>query len=688
MLVGEAILQLTAAALLLALIFRGLSSGRVRLPEAVRLAAGSLAVYITMLAMLWFQWSPWILLVVTIAVAICSVAIEGQGLSRLTDAMGRLRLPLYLLSVVAVAGLVLVLLPVTTFLTSPSEFAISLKHLVTVGARAVVLVVYVAAILYLFAFTPRMRTLLTLIALTVLGLAVAYAFVLPMGYPSIAGLTFEEVALPGVSLELRAVVDAVLIPVVVLVIAALLLRFGARSMLVAVVLVNVSLLSLAMIRGSQAEAQGAIAAAAARSQHQEQPLRFSTTQPNVLIVFLDRFMGSFVESILRSDPDLLQRLHGFTWYPRTVSAGHNSIAGVHPMLGGYDYTPVEMNARGESLREQSIEAFSILPYNFAKKKYRVNLLNPRGLGFTNEGDCSVLPIEGITCTHFPESVVQQRADELGFKLTALPESAYADLLSLLAAMRSGPYLVKHIVFKRGNWFPFGEHSMNTGFREWAQLQALPEMSVADAQGPSLNYVTSLLPHESYFLDEDCKPRHTRLVVSDEEVQRRDHISLYSLQHAIGARCSLLGVANYLDFLKSAGVYDNTKIVIVSDHGIHGLTEDQSTRAVAGGTTGVKFVGSRSVLLIKERDAGGLLKISEEFMPNAETPRIVCEEIGGCVNPYLNDKAIAAHGRDDPFYVSLVPWQFGAQKPTAFVIEEQRALKGKDPFDARGWMTLE
>ena len=79
------------------------------------------------------------------------------------------------------------------------------------------------------------------------------------------------------------------------------------------------------------------------------PLRFSPAHPNVLIIFLDRFMGSYVESILETDPELVDRLSGFTWYPRTVAAGQNSIAGVHPMLGGYDYTPVEMYARGRPL---------------------------------------------------------------------------------------------------------------------------------------------------------------------------------------------------------------------------------------------------------------------------------------------------------------------------------------------------
>ena len=75
------------------------------------------------------------------------------------------------------------------------------------------------------------------------------------------------------------------------------------------------------------------------------------------------------------------------------------------------------------------------------------------------------------------------------------------------------------------------------------------------------------------------------------------------------------------------------------------------------------------------------------MPNAEVPRIVCEEIGGCVNPYLGNKPIQALGRDDPFLVSFVPWQFTLQNPDSFVINSQLLLKGKDPFDAKQWTMI-
>ena len=58
---------------------------------------------------------------------------------------------------------------------------------------------------------------------------------------------------------------------------------------------------------------------------------------------------------------------------------------------------------------------------------------------------------------------------------------------------------------------------------------------------------------------------------------------------------------------------------------------------------------------------------------AEVPQIACEQIGGCVNPFLGKKTIEAHGQDEPFYVDFVPWQFNAQKPKAFVIETEMSI---------------
>jgi hypothetical protein len=672
--------------LIFLLTFRGLTSPKASLPVRVRMALAALVIFITTLATLWFVPSAWGLLFVVAAAAIGSLGMHGQGLSRLTEALGRLRFPLYLLSVGTLAALVFLYVPIMTFLTSPGELSVHLDYLISVNARDAMLIIYVGAAAYALAMTPRMRTVLAVLALNALVLALVYSYVLPFGYPMMSGLTFEKIPISGATRLGRLLLDAALLVAVALGLYAALLRFGARQFIVGILLVNVSLgiaAGVSVFRDGAGEAGGPDATA----RLSEQPLRFSRTQPNVLIIFLDRFMGSYVESILESDPALAERLEGFTWYPRSVSAGENSIAGVHPMLGGYDYTPVEMNARHKSLRDLSVEAFSILPYNFSHKGYRVNFVSPRGLGFTMAGDCRFLQMDGVSCTHIPLSVVKRRAEQMQFPLNDLSKSSYADLLVLLGSMRVAPYAVKEVLMRKGPWRPFLDHSAGTTFTQWAELQAFDDLSRTDATERNLNFISNILPHEPYYMGENCVPQRSSFEASPEEVRRRGHASLFSLQHSIAARCTLLAVADYLDFLKTQGVYRNTKIAIVSDHGIVGPVEDHSTRAVAGGSQGNVFVRLRPLVLMKEVGASGPLKVSDVFTPNAEVPRMVCTEIGGCINPYLNGKTIEAHGRDDPFFVSLVPWQFNLQKPDAFVINTQLVLKGKDPFDSKGWAVV-
>lgn len=670
----------------LVFLLRRLEARRSSTARTTRIACVIAGMFALAIATLWIDCTPQGALVVIASVAMASIVYRGEALLRLGEAFGRWRFLAYLAAVATASALVFVVLPVMTLLTSPGELGIHVDYLLRSAARDAMVIVYLAAAFYALALSSRMKTILALAAIGALSVALLYAFVLPFGYPRMTGLMFEQVPVSLGSRALRVIADGVVLIAVGLTIRSALLRFGIRPILVGMGLVNVSL-ALAVGVGVTRDAVGGAGDDASDSLPERLPIQFAPNKPNALLIFLDRFMGSYVEAILESDPDIQQRLSGFVWYPRTVSAGENSIAGIHPMLGGYDYTPVAMNARGAPLVEQSIEAFSILPLNFSKKGYQVNVVNPGGLGFTMTGDCSYLEGPVVFCSHIPKSVVKQRAKAMGFPLSELSKSSYADLLTLLSTMRALPYLLKDVVHLRGPWKPFLDHGAGTTFKIWAELNSFPDLSFTAASQSNLNIVSNLLPHEPYFLGEDCLPRLTRFTVAEEELQRRGYPNLFSMQHAIAARCTLLAVADYLDFLKSKGVYDQTRIVIVSDHGIVGPVEDRSRRAVAGGTTQNAFVRTRSVLLVKVRGATGPLSISENFMPNAEVPRILCEEIQGCVNPFLRDTPIETRGRDDPFFVSLVPWQFSLQHRNAFVIRQQFVLRGKDPFDVSGWQEV-
>lgn len=603
---------------------------------------------------------------------------------------GNSAFPLYVAACFTAAFLIFIWVPITIFLTSPGEIGLHVGYLVETNAKNAMIWVYLAALFYAFASFLKVSQhgyWLAKVSVFLLVILLAYAYILPFGYPMLTGLAFELPPMSRWQLILRTIADIVVFATLLYLIGKAFRRFSLRAVLLAVVLLNISLVSVATV-GLLQDQVGGFGNVGGGDNKENALLHYSQDKPNVLIIFLDRLMGGFIESSLQHEPELVERMAGFTWYPKSISSGQNSIAGVHPLFGGYDYTPHEMNARKESLRDLSVEAYSILPYNFSNNGYQVNFIEPNGLAFTMRGDCDYLQMPRVNCGHIPQAVVKERAAEHEFSLPELSRADYSDLLTLVSLMRAAPYAVKAALHRFGPWEPFMDHSAGTTFSVWAKLKALPSLSGTESDASNLNIFTNILPHEPYYLHEDCIPSKERYVVSDEEVERRGHLSLFSLQHENAARCSLLLVSDYLDYLKQSGVYDNTEIVIVSDHGIVGPVKDYSSRAIQGGTSDNLYVRSRSALLVKPIGAEGPLRTSERFVTNADVPSLVCERIGGCVNPYLSDRSVHHHGRNDPFVVSFVPWQFSAQRPSEFVIEAQYQVLNKDPYDAENWVQIE
>ena len=66
----------------------------------------------------------------------------------------------------------------------------------------------------------------------------------------------------------------------------------------------------------------------------------------------DRFFSPLIPKILENNPELRERLDGFTWYPNTVSFGKLTMIGTPGIFGGYDYTPFEINRRTDKTLQQ------------------------------------------------------------------------------------------------------------------------------------------------------------------------------------------------------------------------------------------------------------------------------------------------------------------------------------------------
>lgn len=669
-------------------LFRLLLSNRFPGPVFLRFGIAFALISISTSFLLSFDGQSWSVVVLAIGAALALCTSPNSSTAQETSRkIGPHATWLFSTSIALPLTITFLHTPSQAYLSSPAEFGIPPEDWVVPNLQLATKFAYLALLGFSFFFIRRLKSFLSLFAFYVCVSSFIYAYVLPLGYPMMSGLSFERALIDQDISRSRLLKDMLVSFILGCASSWTLLSFDVRKIATSTLVVSISLvgISSAQLIGSSWKRFEPKAASA-----DSKPYQFSKDHQNILLIYLDRFMGGFVEKIVEEEPTLLTRLDGFSWYPRTVSAGVNTIVGMPPVLGGYDYLPHILEKRNIRLVDATTEAFRILPINFTKNGYNVNFVNPRGLGWAIAGDCRLLnDISGVNCTHTPPSAIARWAKRLNMDVAhgSLKVDDYLYVLRRLGAMRSLPYFFKERIYDNGMWQPIIQENAGVTFREWAQLKALPELTQLNSEKPQFNVVWSILPHEPDYIGTDCQPKREPVHRTKAELEALGYSSLWHFNHYQAAKCSLSLVADYLDELKRLGVYDNTRIVIVSDHGIINDVVGQSSRAIAGQTTGTFGVATRSVLWVKEENRHGGMTTDETFMPGADVPRLLCKQIGGCINPFLSNKTIDRHGREDPFVVSVTSWQFSRQRKTRFDVLMRRELIGGDPFNKKAWRDI-
>jgi hypothetical protein len=141
--------------------------------------------------------------------------------------------------------------------------------------------------------------------------------------------------------------------------------------------------------------------------------------------------------------------------------------------------------------------------------------------------------------------------------------------------------------------------------------------------------------------------------------------------------AMKAIGRWIDFLKKEGVYDNTKIIIVSDHGNSFDTELFEH-------TGME--GYNPLLMIKPFKARGPLALSDEFMTNADVPAIAVDgAIDNPVNPYLGTPVAEPENGKVPQTVARgVSFQPRRHGPYVYNLSGTREFHGPDIFSASSW----
>ena len=339
----------------------------------------------------------------------------------------------------------------------------------------------------------------------------------------------------------------------------------------------------------------------------------SRTGKNVIIIFVDRAISAYLPVIMNETPKLKKSFTGFTYYPNCVSFFGHTILAYPSLIGGYEYTPKNINKiKNKKISDTFKESLLVLPLIFKENGYIPTVLNTpinafcpfknehaeyfsddlydkyeiKNAGKMNTGDAEIQPF----------SITQEKTD---FSKILNRNFLYFSLFV------STPTIFKKTIYANGSYLPNNNIKKDIIWDNFLEKEFLKLYSL-----PTFTGVTNEKINTFTIFNSEC----IHLNFNDKPYCN-EHLSL---QRQV---IKLLGT--YINYLKSQNIYDNTRIIIVSDHGHWGQNHSNLNS---------KMTMFNPLLFVKDFNKTGEYQTNSTFMTNADTPQIA---LSGLIKEPIN-----------------------------------------------------
>jgi YidC/Oxa1 family membrane protein insertase len=428
----------------------------------------------------------------------------------------------------------------------------------------------------------------------------------------------------------------------------------------------------------------------------------SRTGKNVLLIMLDAAVSGYVPYIFEEKPELASSFNGFTWYPNCVSYASHTLVGAPPIYGGYEYIPEEINRRDTvPLAEKHREAYLLLPRIFSETGYSVTVTDP--------------PFDNYQMSNLSifADYPQIHAENLSGKYTSRWLNSYPDIQGInitgllhnnlirFSIFKTTPLLLRFFIYNDGEWLSTsnlrgGNNLKNrltsTIINDYAFMDLLTQLtSIADT-GSTYTAIYGHLPHDTallqfpdYTLSNDVTNHGSGRFADDS----RYHVNM----------ASFLLLEKFFRFLKAEGVYDNTRIILVADHG-RGSGNYENNILLPNGSTLQSY---NPLLMVKDfntepengnneltsENYDNKLLIDDSFMTNADTVLFALKDIvDNPVNPFTH-QPLQTRKADGAYIATIGALSSYRHTNYQYTIHKDQWLHVHDNiFDSANWEKVE
>ena len=408
----------------------------------------------------------------------------------------------------------------------------------------------------------------------------------------------------------------------------------------------------------------------------------STEGKNVMMIMIDKAVAYYVPYIFAEKPELKEKYDGFTCYTNAVSLGRCTLFGSPGLYGGYEYTPYYTDKREDmSMKDKHDEALKMLPKLFADNGWRVRVLDPPYAGYEEISDLTIFnDISGDVKAYLTGVYFYDEEDiitELYIK---------ENDLFRYSLFRCVPLFMQLEIYGDGYYRdPVNEvrraDEINNAGGDVCTLEHMSELVEID-NSESYNYISidNEATHEpALYSKPDYMTRDngdfypvTRYKENGEELLFDDGYqeAFYDIDMYV-----MIQLGEFFDYLRENGLYDNTRIIIASDHG-----------AVVNQFSNDRIEEGECVFMVKDFGSKGFA-YSTEFMTNADTPTISVEGlIDDPINPYTGNNLDSHEKEGGVIFLYSHKWSTSMQQGNRINLEDDAKWYRvhDDIYDFNNW----
>ncbi|GMO25060.1 MAG: YidC/Oxa1 family membrane protein insertase [Termitinemataceae bacterium] len=406
----------------------------------------------------------------------------------------------------------------------------------------------------------------------------------------------------------------------------------------------------------------------------------SKDKPNIIIVMADCAISGYVKPIFEEHPQLQKQFDGFTLYPNTISFAGHTIMATSAIWGGYEYTPKAMNERSTvPMVEKHNEALLVLPRLMSGSGYKVTVTDPSFANWSWIADTSIYNgYENITAfnTISRYSSLWYMKNKFGNgNVTGDKIKRNVFWFSMLKIMPVG--IRKYIYDDGWYWNPDRWSGSIAGFiNSYSVLDFLPELTDYSSKTSSALFITNEATHDLTYL------QYPNYIPIEEVTNKGNGVFSDSKYYHVDS-AFFLRFGEWLDELKKNNVYDNTKIIIVSDHGASINAKIADTEIQIPGVTRENY---NPVLMVKDFFVHGELQTDMSFMTCADVPVIAAKDIiENPKNPFTGKSLNAFSKNDESFITTNHRPLIHHHNKYTFAIRNNQWIHVRDNiFDEKNW----